>query len=89
MANNPSAEKRHRQSEKKRQANRYERTTVRTYAKAVLEAVEAENADQAEAALKTAVSKIDKATSKGIYKPRTASRKIARLSKKVHQLRSS
>ena len=89
MAKNPSAEKRHRQGLKNRQANRYERTTVRSYTKAVIEAVQSKNTDEAEAALKSAISKIDKAASKGVYKPRNASRKIARLSKKVHSLRSS
>ncbi|MCB0272089.1 MAG: 30S ribosomal protein S20 [Bdellovibrionales bacterium] len=82
MATHKSAIKRHRQSEQKETYNRWWKSRVRTTTKNFLQAVE--NKDKAEATtlLKTAIKEIDKAATKGIFPKTTASRKVARLSKK-------
>ncbi|MCZ7585737.1 MAG: 30S ribosomal protein S20 [Deltaproteobacteria bacterium] len=89
MANHKSAIKRHRQNLERRARNRFVRSTVRTDVKSVLGTVEAGNAADAKKALSEAVSTISKAASKGVLKKQTASRKIARLSKKVNALNAS
>jgi small subunit ribosomal protein S20 len=54
--------------------------------KDVRTAVENKSLEEAQAALKEAIPVIDRAASKGALHHRTASRKIARLSKTVHAL---
>jgi small subunit ribosomal protein S20 len=54
-----------------------------TLAKNFERLVLAKKTDEAKKVLKTLVSKIDKASSKGIIKANTASRKISRLMKKL------
>ncbi|MBZ0274317.1 30S ribosomal protein S20 [bacterium] len=89
MANHESAVKRHRQSEKRRAANRQERSTVRTLAKQAADAIESGDAKAAADALRVAESRVAKAASKGILKKKTASRKISRMARKVHRLSSA
>ncbi len=86
MANHPSALKRARQNEKRRQNNRAYRTRVRNVIKKVNTALEAKDADGAKEALSHAIPLIDKAAGKGVYHRRNAARKISRLSRKVHAL---
>lgn len=86
MANHPSALKRARQNEKRRQNNRAYRTRVRNVIKKVNTALEAKDADGAKEALSQAIPLIDKAAGKGVYHRRNAARKISRLSRKVHAL---
>ncbi|HLH51038.1 MAG TPA: 30S ribosomal protein S20 [Candidatus Binataceae bacterium] len=85
----PSAEKRHRQSLKRQARNRLIKSRVRTIAKNTLEALEGKDANAAAEALRAAMKAFDKAASKGVIKRNTASRKIARLSKRLHQMKSS
>ena len=54
--------------------------------KKVREALENKSLEEAQAALQEAIPTIDKAASKGALHHRTAARRIARLSKKVHAL---
>ncbi len=54
--------------------------------KEVLAMVEAKDVEGAEKALKKATVTIDRAASKGVIHKNTASRKISRLSSKVHRL---
>ena len=86
MANHPSALKRARQSEKRRLRNKAVRTNVRGKIKRVVQAIEAQDAEAAQAALSEAIPAIDRAASKGVLHKRNASRKISRLSAKIHAL---
>lgn len=86
MANHASAIKRARQSEERRMRNRAMRTHVRNAVKTVRKALETKDAQQAQEALKQAVSVIDKAAGKGVLHTRTASRYVARLSGQVQAL---
>ncbi len=86
MANVASAEKRNRQRIKRRARNLYHLTTLRTYVKRVRAAIEAKDKTKADAALKTAVSIIDKAAQRGVIDKKTASRRISRLTVAVRKL---
>jgi small subunit ribosomal protein S20 len=81
----PSAEKRHRQSLKRQARNRVIKTRFRTATKSALEAIEGSDKDAAQTALREAVKVLQKAASKGTIKRNTASRKIARLSRRLHR----
>ena len=88
MANSPQAKKRARQSEKRRAQNASQRSTVRTYIKRVLGAVEAKDAEAARGALVLALPMIDKMVTKGIMHKNQAARHKSRLTKKVKALNS-
>jgi small subunit ribosomal protein S20 len=88
LATHKSAIKRARQSEERRQRNKVKRTRVKSVVKEVRAALEKKSAEEAQAALSKAIPAIDRAASKGTLHPRTASRKISRLSKQVHSLKS-
>ena len=81
----PSAEKRHRQNLKRQTRNRLIKTRTRTAAKNALEAISGSDAEAANKALRDAASLLQKAASKGVIKRNTASRKIARLSRRLHK----
>jgi small subunit ribosomal protein S20 len=81
----PSAEKRHRQNLKRQTRNRLVKTRTRTAAKNALEAIAGTDAEAASKALREAASLLQKAASKGVIKRNTASRKIARLSRRLHK----
>ncbi|MFZ5587225.1 MAG: 30S ribosomal protein S20 [Thermodesulfobacteriota bacterium] len=66
--------------------NRAMRTRVRNAVKTVRQALEAKDAQQAQDALRQAVSVIDKAAGRGVLHTRTASRYVARLSGQVQAL---
>jgi small subunit ribosomal protein S20 len=87
MANHPSAEKRNRQRITRTARNRTITSTVRTHVKRVRAAIAGKDKKAATAALKAAISQIDKASSKGVLHRKTASRAIARLSAQVHSLK--
>jgi small subunit ribosomal protein S20 len=86
VANHASAKKRIRQTAKRTARNRHIRATLRTYVKRVRMAIAAADKPAAEAALKTAVKKIDGAVSKGVFHRKTGSRYISRLSRQVAAL---
>jgi len=81
-----SAVKKHRQSLKRRMRNVAVRSRLKTMVKKLRAALEARDLQRAQEALRVVVSTFSKAASKGIIHKRTASRHIARLSKKVHEL---
>ena len=81
MANKPSALKRIRQSEKRRQHNRIFRGRARTEIKKARLAIESGSADEARAATLQAISALDKAASKGIIHKNNAARRKSRLMK--------
>ncbi|MDD2317219.1 MAG: 30S ribosomal protein S20 [Desulfobacterales bacterium] len=86
MANHKSALKRARQNENRRMRNRSVKTRVKNVVKSVRAAASEKPAENAFAELNTAKSIIDKACKKGVLHPKTASRKISRLSKLVNTL---
>lgn len=86
MANHKSALKRHRQSLKRRDRNRAVKTRIKNVVKAVRLACEAQDKDQAQAALVTATSVLDKAASKKVLHWRTVARKISRLNQAVNKI---
>ena len=88
MANSPQAKKRARQSENRRAQNASQRSTVRTYIKRVLGAVEAKDTEAASGALVLALPMIDKMVTKGIMHKNQAARHKSRLTKKVKALNS-
>lgn len=59
------------------------KSELKTLAKKFEKLVSANKADEAKKTLRALVSKINKASSKGIMKKNTASRKISRLMKKL------
>lgn len=77
MANIKSAEKRWRQSLKRRLRNRAVRTATRTHIKTANRSIGAGEPD--ETALKQAVRALDKAAEKGIIHPNNAARRKSRL----------
>lgn len=88
MANIKSAKKRILTTRKKTAANTARRSRLRTFVKKVDMAVEAGNAQEAEAALKLAQPEIDRGVAKGILKKNTAARKMSRLSARVKALKA-
>jgi small subunit ribosomal protein S20 len=89
VANHPSAQKRNRQRITRTARNRAVSSTVRTHLKRVRAAIAEKDQKGAKAALKAAISQIDKASSKGVVHRKAASRTIARLSAQVHKLSSA
>ena len=86
MANIKSAKKRGLVSEKKAERNKAIRSKTKTYVKKVYAAIETADKAAAEAALKDATSELAKATTKGVYKKNTTSRKTGRLAKAVNAM---
>lgn len=86
MANIKSAKKRILVNRVKADRNKSIRSKVKTAIKKVDSAIAAKDSEAAAAALKNAISEIDKAQRKGIYHKNTASRKISRLTLAVNKL---
>ncbi|MCI8561545.1 MAG: 30S ribosomal protein S20 [Dorea sp.] len=84
MANIKSAKKRILVNETKAARNKAIKSKVKTCIKKVETAVSNKDAEAAKAALKVAVTEINKAGSKGVYHKNTCSRKISRLAKAVN-----
>lgn len=83
MANHPSALKRQRQNEKRRVRNKGYKSTINTTIKKVFTSLSEKDTDKAKDFLREAVSRLDRAVSKGALHRRTASRRISRLTKKL------
>jgi small subunit ribosomal protein S20 len=87
MANTKSAEKRNRQSQKRRARNASVKTSVKSAIKKAREAIASKDPKKAKEALVLATRTIDKAASKGVLHAKNASRRISRLAKSAaHQL---
>ncbi len=86
MANIKSAKKRVITSAKRAEKNRSQRSAVKTYIKKVYAAIDSNDKAAANEALKTAISQMEKAGSKGLYHKGTVSRKVSRLSKAVNKM---
>ena len=85
MANIKSAAKRNRQRLKRRARNIHQLTTMRTFVKRVLGAIDGSDTTKARELLGEAVSVIGKVAAKGAIKKETASRKISRLTRAVNR----
>jgi small subunit ribosomal protein S20 len=83
LANTRSAEKRNRQSQKRRERNMGVRTRVKGAVKKLRETVAKGDAGTAKQALLDATSTLAKAASKGVIHKNTAARRIGRLAKAV------
>ncbi|MGB7293510.1 MAG: 30S ribosomal protein S20 [Thermodesulfobacteriota bacterium] len=84
-----SAIKRHRQDLKRRSRNMNTRSKLRTLAKSINSALDANDVAKAQEILRVAMAEFDKAGSKGVIHKGTASRNISRFSKKVYNLSKS
>ena len=76
-----SAEKRYAQSEVRRLHNKAIKSTCKTYARQLVEAVHAKDKALAEKTLNTLVSQLDSARSKGVLTRNAVSRKKSRMMK--------
>jgi small subunit ribosomal protein S20 len=86
MANHKSAAKRAKQTIVKTERNRFYKTRIKNVVKDVLEAVEAQEKDNATEAMKKANKYIHHCVSKGVLKKGTAARKVSRLQLKVNAI---
>jgi small subunit ribosomal protein S20 len=83
-----SAEKRHRQSEDRRIRNKAVKSTVRTSIKKFVVLAQKKELDEAAAALKDMIKKIDTAARKGIIKKNAASRKKSRMQRLFNSIKA-
>ena len=86
MANIKSAKKRILVTETRTARNKAIKSEVKTMVKKVYAAIDSKDQEAAKAALKAAVSTMNKATSKGVYHKNNAARKVSRLAKAVNTL---
>ncbi len=86
MANIKSAKKRILVNETKAARNKAIRSKVKTAVKKVDAAIAAGDKAAAQAQLISAITEIDKATTKGVYHKNTSSRKVSRLTKAVNAM---
>ena len=84
MANTRSAEKMIRVAERRRVRNRAIKSAVKTFIRKAERGIFAASEDSAELVVQ-AISKLDKAASKGVLHPRNAARRKSRLMKKLNQ----
>jgi small subunit ribosomal protein S20 len=80
MPTTKSAKKRLRQSQEKRATNRATKSSIKTQVRKVREAVAAGDITTAEAELRLAAKKLDRAGTKRVIHPNAASRTKSRLS---------
>ena len=85
MPNHKSAEKRVRQSERRRAINRHNRTKLRTSVKNLRSALSGKDNKEIGALLPVTVSEIDKAVQKGVLHRNAAARQKSRLTVRANQ----
>ncbi len=85
MANSRSAAKRARQNLKRREHNRFYRTTARTYVKRARKQIDGSELDEAAESVQMAIKTLDKAAQKGIIHRNNAARRKSRLMKALHK----
>ncbi len=83
MANSLSAKKRARQAESRRQHNASRRSMMRTYVKAVVNAIGSNDKAAAEAAYKKAVPMLDRSAQHGLISKNKAARHKSRLNAQI------
>ena len=89
MAKQSSAQKRHKQSLKKRIRNRHVRATVKSATKDVRAAIDEGRIEKVAELVSEAASVIARAGSKGVYHKKNVSRKISRLARAAHKAASA
>lgn len=85
MPNNPAAEKRMRQEQKRRLHNRSIKSLVKTQITKARQAINGEDANS-EAAVRAAVSELDRAAKKGVIHRNNAARRKSRLMKQLNKI---
>ena len=85
MPNHKSAEKRVRQSEKRRVINRGHRSKVRTYIKKLRVALDSGKSEDVQSVLPEVISVIDKSVQKGVMHKNAAARYKSRLTVRANQ----
>jgi small subunit ribosomal protein S20 len=88
LANTRSALKRIRSSEKKRQRNRFFRSTARTQVKQAYRLIDEGKMEEAEVTVRQAISALDKAARKGVIHKNNAARRKSRLMQRFNQTRA-
>ena len=86
MANSPQAKKRARQIERRIAVNKARKSRIRTFLRAVEEAIASGDKAAAAAALRAAQPELMRGVTKGIFHKNTASRKVSRLASRVKAL---
>jgi small subunit ribosomal protein S20 len=86
MPNNASAEKRMRQERKRRMHNRMVKSIVKTQITKARQAI-AGQVEDAEAAVRAAVSELDRAAKKGVIHKNNAARRKSRLMKQLNAIK--
>ena len=86
MPNHKSAEKRVRQSEKRRVINRGHRSKVRTYIKKMRAALDSGKSEDVQNVLPEVMSVIDKSVQKGVMHKNAAARYKSRLTVQANQV---
>lgn len=81
MPNSPSADKRLRQSKKRRIHNRITKKIVKTSMRKAIQTVATNDLTQAETDYRAAVGKIDKAGARRVLHPNTAARRKSKLAR--------
>jgi len=87
LATHKSAEKRYRQSEKRRVRNHALKARLRTLVKRVVNALEKKDASAAATELGVAERELDKAVTKGVLHRNNASRRLSRLALRLNALK--
>jgi len=86
LANSLGAKKRARQAESRRQNNASRRSMMRTYLKAVVNAIENKDKSSAEAAFKSAAPILDRSAQQGLISKNKAARHKSRLNAQIKAL---
>ncbi|SER88235.1 30S ribosomal protein S20 [Corynebacterium cystitidis] len=86
MANIKQQKKRVLTNEKRRQRNKSIRSAVRTEIRKFREAVESGNKENAQAQLRVASRKLDKAVTKGVFHRNNAANKKSKMAKAVNKM---
>ncbi|MGI6368074.1 MAG: 30S ribosomal protein S20 [Anaerolineae bacterium] len=86
MANSPSAIKRVRQEATRRARNRATKSRMRTFIRQAQEAIAGGDRNAAAVAVRSAISEIDRAASKGVIHLNNASRNKSRLMARFNRL---
>jgi small subunit ribosomal protein S20 len=89
LANIKSSAKRARQNLKRREHNRYYRTTARTYVKKARAQIDENDLENAAETIQLAIKTLDKAAQKRIIHPNNAARRKSRLVKALNKARAA
>ncbi|HXQ50225.1 MAG TPA: 30S ribosomal protein S20 [Stellaceae bacterium] len=89
MATHRSAEKRHRQAERRTATNRARESRIRTFVKKVETAIASGDKEAARAAFAAAAPEMQRGITKGVVHKNTVARKLSRLSARIKTLGST